>query len=105
MGNFFTADVIEPSGAVANDECPIKEFNKFIEGEACQSLNCNGLIDPLTKIINDPQLLEQMCEKDPLGFKDVYNRHFIKNENYFTKEIDPLKSMAMELVMRRWRGS
>ena len=105
MGNFVTADVIEPSGAVANDEYHIKEFNRLIEGDECQKLRWVCLIDPLTKIINNKQLLAQMCEENPLGFKDVYHRHFIKKENFFTREIDPIKSMSMELVMRRWRGS
>ena len=105
MGNYFTADVIEPSGAVANDECPIAKFIRLMEEEDCQQLRWVCLIDPLTKIINDKQLLAQMCEENPLGFKDVYHRHFIKKENFFTREIDPIKSMSMELVMRRWKGN
>ena len=105
MGNFFTAEVIEPSGAVANVECPIKKFNLLIEGDEGQQLRRDCLIDPLTKIINDKQLLAQMCEENPLGFKDVYDRHFIKKETFFTGENDPIKSMSLELVMRRWKGN
>lgn len=103
MGNLVTAEVIEPSGAVVNGESHIDAFKRLIEGDECQKLRRDCLIDPLTKIINDEQLLAQMCEENPLGFKDVYHRHFIKNENYFTREIDPIKSMSLELVMRRWK--
>ena len=101
MGNFVTAYVIEPSGAVANDECPIKKFNELIEGEVCQEMEWNCLIDPLTKIINDNKLLERAYIEIP-HFKAIYIQYFVKKNNTFGLVDKPIPSMAVEFMIKSW---
>jgi hypothetical protein len=93
---------IDPSGAVANVECPIKKFKLLIESEDCQSLKYQCLMEPLREIIGNKSILDQMCEENPQGFRYIYYEHFIEKKNTFRLVEDPITSMAMEFVMRRW---
>jgi hypothetical protein len=93
---------IDPSGAAANVECSIEKFKWLIESEECQKLQPQCLIEPLTEIIGNRAILAQMCEENPERFIDIFDKHFIEKHNTFTLINDPIKSMAMEFVMRKW---
>lgn len=83
----------------------IKEFDKLIESEDCQRLNYQVLLDVVEKIINHIGALSQMCELNTLGFKSVYEQHFIQKINTFKHPSfygKPLDSMCLEFVMRKW---
>lgn len=115
LGDFFRAEAIDhdnegpiggaidPNGAAANVECPIKKFKSLIESEDCQNLKYGCLIKPLTEIIGNRAILAQMCEENPEGFIYVFDRHFIEKHNTFTRVDDPIISMAMEFVMSKWK--
>ena len=83
----------------------IQEFDKLIESEDCQNLKWDVLTDVVEKIINHRSALTKMCELNTLGFKSVYEQHFIKGIMTF-KHPDwhnkPLESMCAEFVMRKW---
>ena len=95
----FIKEYVEPQ--LRGDDL-IKEFNLLIESEECQRLDYTGLLDPVRKIIANPAALAQMCELNPIGFKDVYEQHFIKKVNTFRRVDCPYTSMCMEFVMRKW---
>ena len=80
----------------------IKEFDKLIESTECQRLNYQVLIDVVNKIIENKSALAQMCKLNTLGFKSVYEQHFIIKKNTFTLFESPLESMCAEFVMRKW---
>jgi len=80
----------------------IKEFDKLIESEACQRLEWQVLTDVVEKIIENKSALAQMCERNPLGFKNVYHQHFIQKKNTFVLFDCPVSSMCAEFVMRKW---
>ena len=100
LQDFLKKEFIEPQLKYEADL--IAKFSKLIESEDCQQLKCNCLIEPLTEIIANKSVLKQICEANPLGFKDVYDRHFIEKKNTFRLVEDPTTSMAMEFVMSRW---
>lgn len=95
----FLAEYIEPQ--LRGDDL-VKEFHELLESEECQRLNYNELIDPIQKIIAHPAALVQMCKLDTLGFRGVYNQHFIQGRNTFVRVSCPYTSMCMEFVMRKW---
>ena len=80
----------------------IKEFNILIESKECQRLDYSGLLDPVRKIIANTAALAQMCELNPVKFKEVYEQHFIKKVNTFRRVSCPYTSMCMEFVMLKW---
>ena len=80
----------------------IKEFDKLIESTECQRLNYQVLIDVVNKIIENKSALAQMCKLNTLGFKSVYEQHFIIKNNTFRLFDSPLESMCAEFVMRKW---
>ena len=80
----------------------IKEFDRLIESEACQHLEWQVLTDVVEKIIENKSALAQMCERNTLGFKNVYHQHFIQNKKTFILFDCPLSSMCAEFVMRKW---
>ena len=80
----------------------IKEFDKLIESEECRQLNYQVLTDVVEKIINNSSALSQMCELDTLGFKAIYEQHFIQKKNTFVLFDSALESMCAEFVMRKW---
>jgi hypothetical protein len=80
----------------------ISLFHELIESEECQGLQYQCLLAPLTSIINNKIALEKMCQLNTVGFESIYTQHFIKKRNTFTLVTDPLKSMCMEFVMRKW---
>jgi hypothetical protein len=91
-------------------DCSIEEesnrlvslFHELIESQECRSLNYQCLLVPLTGIINNNFALEKMCQLNTVGFESIYNQHFIEKRNTFTLVDDPLKSMCIEFVMRKW---
>jgi hypothetical protein len=93
---------IDPSGVAANVEGPIEKFKWLIESKKCSKLEYDCLIAPLTEIIGNESILAQMFEENPQGFRDIYYQHFIQKKNTFRLVEDPITSMAMEFVMRRW---
>ena len=95
----FMKEYIEPQ--LRGDEL-IRDFHKLLESEECQRLDYNGLIEPLRKIVAHPAALEKMCKLDTLGFRGVYNQHFIQGRNTFVRVSCPYTSMCMEFVMRKW---
>jgi len=96
---YITEEYIKPQ--LTNDEL-INSFHTIIESEKCQQLDYTELIDPVTKIIGNKSALAQMCEKNTLGFKDVYHQHFVIKKNTFVRVHCPYTSMCMEFVMRKW---
>jgi len=83
----------------------IKEFDKLIESEECNRLDYKVLLDVVGKIINHSGAFSQMCELNTLGFKSVYEQHFIQKTNtfkHFSFYGKPLESMCLEFVMRKW---
>ena len=80
----------------------IQEFDKLIESEDCQNLKWDVLTDVVEKIIENKSALAQMCERNTLGFKNVYHQHFIQNKKTFILFDCPLSSMCAEFVMRKW---
>ena len=83
----------------------IKEFDKLIESEECNRLDYKVLLDVVRKIINHSGAFSQMCELNTLGFKSVYDQHFIQQINtfkHFSFYGKPLESMCAEFVMRKW---
>ena len=80
----------------------IKEFDRLIESQDCQSLRWQVLTDVVEKIINHKGALSQMCELNTLGFKSSYHQHFIQKKNTFVLFNCPLSSMCAEFVMRKW---
>jgi hypothetical protein len=80
----------------------IKEFDRLIESQDCQSLRWQVLTDVVEKIINHKGALSQMCELNTLGFKSSYQQHFIQKKNTFVLFNCPLSSMCAEFVMRKW---
>lgn len=77
-------------------------FHELIDSEECRSLQYQCLLAPLTGIINNKIALEKMCQLNTVGFESMYKQHFIEKRNTFTLVDDPLKSMCMEFVMRKW---
>ena len=83
----------------------IKEFDKLIESEECRRIDYRVLLNVVRKIINHSGALSQMCELNTLGFKSLYEQHFIKgimtfkHPSFFGKPID---SMCFEFAMRKW---
>ena len=110
LDEFVIAEVIKKndpdneaaSGAAADVECPIEKFKRLIEDKDCRNLKYGCLIEPLTEIIGNRAILAQMCEENPEGFIYVFDQHFIEKHNTFRLVEDPIKSMAMEFVMRKW---
>jgi hypothetical protein len=80
----------------------IKEFDRLIESKDCQSLRWQVLTDVVEKIINHKGAFSQMCELNTLGFKSIYEQHFIKKKNTFVLFDCPISSMCAEFVMRKW---
>jgi hypothetical protein len=80
----------------------IQEFDKLIESEDCQNLKWDVLTDVVEKIINHRSALTKMCELNTLGFKSVYEQHYIQKKNTFVLFDTPLSSMCAEFVMRKW---
>ena len=80
-----------------------KEFiEPQLEYEAGLLAKFNELIEPLTEILGNASVLKQICDANPLGFSDVYHTHFIEKKNTFRLVQEPIISMAMVFVMRRW---
>ena len=83
----------------------IKEFDKLIESEECRRIDYRVLLNVVRKIINHSGALSQMCELNTLGFKSLYEQHFIKgimtfkHPSFYGKPID---SMCFEFAMRKW---
>jgi hypothetical protein len=94
------AEAIDPSGVVV--ENPIEKFKRLIESEECSSLKYGCLIAPLTTIIENRSILKQMLKENPEGFIAIFDQHFIERKNTFRLVKEPITSMAMEFVMRRW---
>lgn len=82
----------------------IKEFHKLIESEECRRVDYRVLLDVVGKIINYNRALSQMCQLNTLGFKSLYEQHFIKgimsfkHPSFYGK---PLDSMCFEFVFRK----
>ena len=95
-------DVEDNFNEATTEDDLIVKFNELIESDECSQLKYECLIDPLTKIIENASVLKQMREENPLGFDDVYHTHFIEKKNTFRLVQEPIISMAMVFVMRRW---
>ena len=95
-------DVEDNFNEATTEDDLIVKFNELIESDECSQLKYECLIDPLTKIIENESVLKQMREENPLGFDDVYHTHFIEKKNTFRLVQEPIISMAMVFVMRRW---
>jgi hypothetical protein len=81
----------------------INKFDELIDSEECKRLNWQVLTDVVGKIIENECALSKMCKKDVLGFKDIYEQHFIRKVNTFKDPSwTPLSSMCAEFVMRKW---
>jgi hypothetical protein len=82
----------------------IQEFHKLIESEECRRVDYRVLLDVVGKIINHSAALSRMCELNTLGFKSLYEQHFIKgimsfkHPSFYGK---PLDSMCFEFVFRK----
>jgi hypothetical protein len=77
-------------------------FQELIESDECSELKYDCLIDPVTKIIQNPHALAEIRKLNLYGFDYIYKQHFIKKENTFSLVHCPYTSMCMEFVMRRW---
>ena len=80
----------------------VKEFDYQLNSEACRGLKWQVLVAVVEKIIENKSALAQMCERNTLGFKNVYHQHFIQNKKTFILFDCPLSSMCAEFVMRKW---
>jgi predicted secreted Zn-dependent protease len=82
----------------------VKEFEKQLTSDDCQSLRWQVLPEVVSKIIENKSALAQMFEKyEDIGFKESYEQHFIKGVNTFKQPCwDQLSSMCAELTMRKW---
>jgi hypothetical protein len=100
LQDFMRKEFIEPQ--LDYEAGLIAKFNELIESDECMHLKYECLIKPLTEIIANESVLKQMREANPLGFDDVYHTHFIEKKNTFRLVQEPIISMAMVFVMRRW---
>lgn len=100
LQDFMRKEFIEPQ--LDYEAGLIAKFNELIESDECSQLQYECLIEPLTEIIANESVLKQMREADTLGFDDVYHTHFIEKKNTFRLVQEPIISMAMVFVMRRW---
>ena len=100
LQDFMRKEFIEPQ--LDYEAGLIAKFNELIESDECMHLKYECLIKPLTEIIANESVLKQMREANPLGFDDVYHTHFIEKKNTFRLVEEPIISMAMVFVMRRW---
>ena len=100
LQDFMRKEFIEPQ--LDYEAGLIAKFNELIESDECMHLKYECLIEPLTEIIANESVLKQMREANPLGFDDVYHTHFIEKKNTFRLVQEPIISMAMVFVMRRW---
>jgi len=83
----------------------IQEFDKLLESKECRRIDYRVLLDVVGKIIKHSTALSRMCELNTLGFKSLYEQHFIKgimtfkHPSFYGKPID---SMCFEFAMRKW---
>jgi hypothetical protein len=83
----------------------VKEFDKQLNSEECQSLEWKVLVDVVGKIIQNESALAQMFEKyeDDVSFKTYYKQHFIDNINTFKASgWDALSSFCATVTMCKW---
>ena len=95
----FVEEYVKPQ--LIYDEM-INEFDRVIESEECQHMNCQVLMPVVTKIIHNKHAVKIMCELNPLGFKDVYEQHIIHKKKSFVLFDCEVSSMCAEFVMRKW---
>ena len=83
----------------------VREFDKQLNSEECQSLEWKVLVDVVGKIIQNELALAQMFEKyeGDVSFKTYYKQHFIDKINTFKAPgWDALSSFCATVTMCKW---